>query len=218
MSSLVNNIEISSKCDEYSDKKCGSNFNVECVLKKPIAKDSGMAQEGNRPICTRFQRWGNCSYGERCRYVHTAGGSTYGPLQGGGYDQSYVEEGKSAYRESAAITIVSGGNEVKNKSYSDNVEPKSSVDFRTRMKTRLCNSWERDGSCFFGARCQFAHGRAELQGYGSSNPLVSSSNAGISAPAKKVAPNEVGSSAPAERRFKWNDVRKISQVYGDWIE
>lgn len=162
MSSLVNNIEISSKCDEYSDKKCGSNFNVECVLKKPIAKDSGMAQEGNRPICTRFQRWGNCSYGERCRYVHTAGGSTYGPLQGGGYDQSYVEEGKSAYRESAAITIVSGGNEVKNKSYSDNVEPKSSVDFRTRMKTRLCNSWERDGSCFFGARCQFAHGRAGI--------------------------------------------------------
>ncbi|TMW89830.1 hypothetical protein EJD97_016582 [Solanum chilense] len=177
-----------------------------------------MAQEGNRPICTRFQRWGNCSYGERCRYVHIAGGSTYGPLQGGGYDQSYVEEGKSAYRESAAITIVSGGNEVKKKSYSDNVESKSFVDFRTRMKTRLCNSWERDGSCFFGARCQFAHGRAELQGYGSSNPLVSSSNAGISAPAKKVAPNEVGSSAPAERRFKWNDVRKISQVYGDWIE
>lgn len=57
-----------------------------------------------------------------------------------------------------------------------------------------------------------------LQGYGSSNPLVSSSNAGISAPTKNVAPNEIGSSAPAEHRFKWNDVRKISQVYGDWIE
>lgn len=172
MSRLANILEISSKLDEYSDKKCGSNFNVECLLKKPRGKNSRMAQEGNssnvartlvhQPICLQFHRWGNCGFGEKCRYVHTTGGSTYGSSQGIGYDQRYVEGGIDEYRESAAITIATGGNKVKNRTYSVTVEPKRSVDFRRRMKTRLCTNWERDGSCYYGSRCQFAHGKGGI--------------------------------------------------------
>jgi len=32
-----------------------------------------------------------------------------------------------------------------------------------RYKTELCRSWEESGACRYGAKCQFAHGRAELR-------------------------------------------------------
>ncbi|EFN56478.1 hypothetical protein CHLNCDRAFT_15825, partial [Chlorella variabilis] len=30
-------------------------------------------------------------------------------------------------------------------------------------QTELCRSWEETGSCRYGAKCQFAHGREELR-------------------------------------------------------
>ncbi|XP_055828063.1 zinc finger CCCH domain-containing protein 39-like [Solanum dulcamara] len=56
-----------------------------------------------------------------------------------------------------------------------------------------------------------------------SNPPESQSRADISAPARNVpnrvvASNEIVTIAPADRRFKWNDIQRISRIYGDWIE
>ena len=32
----------------------------------------------------------------------------------------------------------------------------------SNYKTKLCNSWEKDGSCSYGAKCNFAHGKEDL--------------------------------------------------------
>ena len=32
----------------------------------------------------------------------------------------------------------------------------------SNYKTKLCNSWEKDGSCSYGAKCNFAHGEEDL--------------------------------------------------------
>ncbi|CAN4086368.1 unnamed protein product [Withania somnifera] len=242
-----------------------------------------MAQQGNssnvpmsivtRPACIQFHRWGNCSSGERCPYIHIAGGSMYGPLQRievaqgnpgkmaacryfssgnvcpyGNACQFLHEGGRAEYRESAAITIATtAGHEARKRTRSDEMsapkrpvgtpvnmpeprrhvrtpfemlEPEGSVDSRKRLKTRFCTKWERTGTCFYGSFCQFSHGAAELQSVGSSYPQQLGTSASISAPAKFLAPNEEGPSVPSEKRlrFEWDNVYKIAEVYGDWIE
>lgn len=33
----------------------------------------------------------------------------------------------------------------------------------SKYKTRLCKTWERNGTCHYGEHCQFAHGHKELK-------------------------------------------------------
>ncbi|CAN4086370.1 unnamed protein product [Withania somnifera] len=173
--------------------------------------------------CRHFSTATGCPYGNECQFLHV--------------------EGKAEYRESAAITIATtAGHEGRKKTHSEPErpvgsrsdmmepkrpvrthsempEPKRSVDSRNKLKTRLCTKWERTGTCYYGSSCKFAHGNEELQSVGSSNPLQLGISAGISAPANSLAPNEIGSSAPSKKKvFDWDDVHKISRIYGDWIE
>ncbi|MCD7447287.1 hypothetical protein HAX54_027149 [Datura stramonium] len=195
-----------------------------------------------QPVCAQFRRWGSCGYGDKCRYIHTTGPSQgigveqrnlrrvelchfFASGRGCPYGNecNFLHErnqnlvgGKGLYRESSAITIVTSGREVRNKTRSDILESRRPVDLPKKLpKTKLCNFWERTGSCPYGSTCQFAHGKAELQSLGSSNPPESLRSAGISAPAKNVA-----SSAPSEHKFefKWTDVHKIGRIYADWID
>ena len=38
-----------------------------------------------------------------------------------------------------------------------------SKDYKMKVKTELCKSWLKDGTCSFGDNCAFAHGEHELQ-------------------------------------------------------
>ncbi|XP_060206546.1 zinc finger CCCH domain-containing protein 56-like [Lycium barbarum] len=182
-----------------------------------------------QPPCLQFERWGTCAYGDNCRYAHIAG-STYEQRNVGkmvpckffssdkgcpfGNACRFLHQEVEERRESSVIRIVTSGNEVDNK---------RAVDVRSKkyLKTQLCTMWEKNGSCSYGATCQFAHGISELQSLGSSNPQESRSTAGISAPAKNVASNNIGFTPPSEPPrsiYKWADLKKNSQIYGDWIE
>ncbi|XP_009620361.1 zinc finger CCCH domain-containing protein 39-like isoform X2 [Nicotiana tabacum] len=137
---------------------------------------------GPQPPCLQFKRWGSCSYGDECRYAHITG-----PLKGIRVeDQRNLSKVKSCHffgsgkecpygnkchflhernqkpeggvgfcRISSAISIATIGREVRNNTSSD------AVDLRIKLlKTRFCINWERTGTCAYGSKCQFAHGKA----------------------------------------------------------
>ncbi|OIT05074.1 PREDICTED: zinc finger CCCH domain-containing protein 37-like [Nicotiana attenuata] len=219
-----------------SGQKCGFSSNAECQsFKRPRMMNSKMGPEDNRsmnlgpqPPCLQFKRWGSCSYGNECRYAHITGRLNGIRVE----DQRNLSKPKSCHyfdsgkecpygnkchflhernqkleggvgfcRVSSAISIATSGR-----------EHKRTVELRKELlKTKFCVNWERTGSCAYGSKCQFAHGKAELQTLGSSNTLEPLGTSGISAPAKTAA-------SECRFLFKWTNVQKISQIYADWIE
>ncbi|XP_025885922.1 zinc finger CCCH domain-containing protein 39-like [Solanum lycopersicum] len=198
MSTPDNNLEISGKRNEYSG-------NAECEsLKKPIEENSRMAQEGNIPIvptihdrqniCRQFKKWGTCPYGEKCCHLHS------------------TDEGEP--RESSAIILVNDSQDIG--------QPKAPVNC-TKLKTKLCHQWEMKKRCFYGEKCIFAHGEAEMRSLDSSNPPESRSSADISSLSRNVLAtnlesNEKQTIAQAKHRPKLDDLKRNSRIYGDWIE
>ncbi|KAK1899549.1 mRNA decay activator protein ZFP36L1 [Dissostichus eleginoides] len=47
---------------------------------------------------------------------------------------------------------------------SDTISPVSPPHISTRYKTELCRTYEENGTCKYGAKCQFAHGMDEMRG------------------------------------------------------
>merc|ERR1719443_1754235 len=43
------------------------------------------------------------------------------------------------------------------------VNSNAQVSMHSLYKTELCRSWEETGSCRYGGKCQFAHGKSELR-------------------------------------------------------
>ncbi|KAF3669199.1 hypothetical protein T459_10500 [Capsicum annuum] len=162
----------------------------------------GVEQAGNLGkmlVCRYFAGGNGCPFGRECQFFHEGG----------------------ERRESAAITIVTndGGNEGRKRTQSEVKEYRDSAEFlRKKLKTRLCYRWERTGRCCYGSSCQFAHGPAELQGVGPSNPQPLGSSVGVSAPTKKVTSNEFVRPYRKKFPFDWDNVYKTAEVYGDWIE
>lgn len=87
--------------------------------------------------CHYFAKGLDCPYGDQCFYQHKCGGNL-----GGNYSvlNSYGSAGDSIEARSSS----GGRNHDKSMLY---------------YKTKLCEKWERDGSCPYEMNCTYAHGR-----------------------------------------------------------
>ncbi|CAA2965768.1 zinc finger CCCH domain-containing protein 39-like [Olea europaea var. sylvestris] len=194
-------------------------------------------------LCILFQR-GKCYYGDNCHYAHSMSDirnqSFNGPANG--YQRNtmnkwkkcfkfssgkgcpygdkcqFLHERVGEYRESSAISIVNGADQIECKSLNAGQEYKR-LNFR---KMKLCNKWEKFGSCPYGVNCVYAHGQAELQRSGCITELECANASNAKAVAMQSSDSEQKTARElrlqGKRCFtKWN-VEKINRIYADWIE
>ncbi|XP_059638003.1 zinc finger CCCH domain-containing protein 39 [Cornus florida] len=179
-------------------------------------------------ICKKFYNGEECPYGDKCNFLHE--------------NPSKFKTDMGKTQESSAITIGTTGPMMGQSSGSDQpdinmlVSPNSDP-FRINTKqkpaywkTKICSKWEATGHCPFMERCHFAHGESELQVLGSrveaevmnswSVPMKP-----LSAPANDAPPTMTVVSVPTKEEgedkkcsVKWKGHKKISDIYGDWID
>ncbi|XP_011072245.1 zinc finger CCCH domain-containing protein 39-like [Sesamum indicum] len=156
--------------------------------------------------CHWFASGKDCPYGDKCQYLHKC-------------DQK-VRRDVGFYRQSSAVN---GG---KDRSGNDQIECHSfsageDYDKSVFCKTKLCMKWERFGSCPYGVKCTYAHGKAELQELGSLTELENSYTSRLKLP-NSAASCEMGrkiaKKLQGKRCFMDGDIKKISEVYADWME
>ncbi|XP_021298647.1 zinc finger CCCH domain-containing protein 56-like isoform X2 [Herrania umbratica] len=131
--------EVASGC--FKARQCGPKW-------KEFADDS-------KKLCRMFCTGRNCSYGDRCRFLHVI---------------------PDEFRDISMINIVPGAAPVYQNRGSGELDCKGSVGSLnvgnevvpkpTSWKTKLCNNWKMTGGCPYGKACCFAHGEAELQKLG----------------------------------------------------
>lgn len=180
-------------------------------------------------LCMRFQR-GACDYGDRCCFAH---GNE--DLKGFDKRQELIavdenqnprcnDKSKSCRRFMNAEKCQFGDrysfNHIKTERTSVaisilNVDGNGEMQQRKQIpwRTRLCYRWMSTGSCRYGPKCCFAHGKSELQKQGSDDAQDYAEDA----PCELVDKTRKEKADGKLWEFKWKDVEKISRVYADWI-
>ncbi|KAL3824311.1 hypothetical protein ACJIZ3_020340 [Penstemon smallii] len=163
----------------------------EMTPKIPLSRNNPELSTPFRPkVCLLFQS-GRCHYGENCRYFHTL---------------LTNDVRKSGFK----------GHLNENRTKSDQMDSGEYCDDKVMFyKTRLCSKWEKYGTCYYGLKCYYAHGNAELK-----------KPAGSIASKWKVVESESNRTKTAKKKLevegkkecfkKWN-VEKVGRIYGDWI-
>ncbi|XP_031101127.1 zinc finger CCCH domain-containing protein 39-like [Ipomoea triloba] len=152
-------------------------------------------------FCQFFLGGQPCPYGSKCRFLHETSGNL----------------GDSDFRETSAICIATNNDGRRPKRQTN--DPRVRQNQNTNpiwAKTKLCLMWEKMGRCWYGSTCTYAHGNAELRNVDYPNPLDSSRGHD-----QDTASNNTESGTVQHGKqfmFKWTDVKKISQVYADWID
>lgn len=127
-------------------------------------------------LCKRF-KYGNCTYGYKCRFAHGVGDIRRPLLRSQGIlnEEDRLEMTRTFrnrdvnVRENSAIAIDRAGSTMSDLSRlegkrwvnrnldASRLSPKPVI-----FKTKLCNNWERTRNCAYGKDCCFAHGRAGI--------------------------------------------------------
>lgn len=196
-------------CPRYRQRRCYHGEHCHFAHKlieirqsgsKTVAMDERVVSERNAMCrgreCYYFSNGMDCPYGDRCNFHHKC-------------DQ----------------------NRVSDRSVSDRIEWRSWRDGRHNEKsiyhkTKLCVKWEESfGSCPYGDRCTYAHGRGELQELGYYAELANGRasrwmpysqprNAGSCQMRSKTATNlQMEGNVDSK---EW-DIAKMAQIYADWI-
>ncbi|OMO54286.1 Zinc finger, CCCH-type [Corchorus capsularis] len=165
----------------------------------------------SRNLC-RIWNGINCSYGDKCRFLHVNPGKSKGisminPLPGVAplnQDRRSGEFDCKGYVGSLRV-----GDQGNSKLAS--------------WKTKLCNNWKMTGGCPYGNSCCFAHGRAELQNNGSYFALESW--VVPTCALKNVQNDSIKSGNHFKQQLqetkvslKWKRVMKLCDIYADWLE
>lgn len=181
-------------------------------------------------ICRKFYNGEECSYGEKCNFLHESPSKFKNDIS------------IPLPRESSAISIGTMGplTEHRSDTYQAEVNKhlNASLDaFRVNMKptywkTKMCSKWEITGQCPFGDRCHFAHGQSEVQvpgGHIEGEEMMdigSIRTKALPLPVNDVPPRKMEVGGPTKEcgennnkgLSKWKLHRKINCIYGDWPE
>ena len=128
----------SESCLQHKRGHC--NDGADCIFSHDMPEDQYRLMNRAR-LCRFFMNGKNCPYGNRCHFLQQS--------------VKHVKGGSGVAREKAAVTVVNSGPEEGVRKESDRLACKRKA---VLWKTRPCNNWDRNGSCPYGVRCQYAHG------------------------------------------------------------
>ncbi|KAF3450847.1 hypothetical protein FNV43_RR06936 [Rhamnella rubrinervis] len=203
----------------------------------PMASDNFKTQ-----LCQRF-KWGNCTFGDRCRFAHGIG-DIRRPLshcQGTVNRHECVHLNKHSLppvfpnknnREKWAIsndTTCSKGYHISgstrlgvNRSVSRNFEGDRLSPRPVIFKTKLCHKWVRTRNCPYGNNCRYAHGYTEIQklrGYSALElGILQTTNPKTCDAAKSTS--SIGRTGLELQELKCmrNELGRMSRIYADWLQ
>ncbi|XP_071902815.1 zinc finger CCCH domain-containing protein 39-like [Coffea arabica] len=202
----------SESCLQHKRGHC--NYGADCIFSHDMPEDQYRLMNRAR-LCRFFMNGKNCPYGNRCHFLHQS--------------VKHVKGGSGVAREKAAVTVVNSGPEEGVRKESDRLACKRKAVF---WKTGLCNNWDRNGSCPYGVRCQYAHGERELGKPSSFCPLESGKSFIVenlafdredAASTRKAIRTDCTLQEKSKSKsksffVKRDKVKKISGIYADWIE
>lgn len=121
--------------------KCSFAHGIGELRKRLVNVQGPVVNQSN--ICRMFYSRNECTYGDRCRFLHVSPDNSK-------RDMGYCRESSSLR---IGTTGFSGG------------QRSGFASSKLAMKKRICNKWERTGSCPYGKTCCFAHGQAGVCEY-----------------------------------------------------
>lgn len=116
--------------------KCSFAHGIGELRKRLVNVQGPVVNQSN--ICRMFYSRNECTYGDRCRFLHVSPDNIK-------RDMGYCRESSSLR---IGTTGFSGG------------QRSGFASSKLAMKKRICNKWERTGSCPYGKTCCFSHGQA----------------------------------------------------------
>ncbi|XP_051147652.1 zinc finger CCCH domain-containing protein 39-like isoform X2 [Andrographis paniculata] len=161
-------------------------------------------------LCLRFLR-GKCFHGESCRFAHSTAEIRKPELNpvdvkmkecywfSSGLDCPYGQTCQFLHKCDRRITGGNHRNEKDQVECSGSLSGGGNADKTVSGKTKVCSKWERFGSCVYGGKCIFLHGKAGHK------------DLGCSSASKKLLRLK-----PKKIFLNW-DTEKISEVYADWV-
>ncbi|XVF24828.1 hypothetical protein REPUB_Repub13aG0161500 [Reevesia pubescens] len=173
------------------------------------SKCQGFGDDSKR-LCKMFCNGRNCSYGDKCRFLHVIP------------DKIRDISMASIVPSAAVVNQNRGSGELDCKDFVGSLSGAFEGNFKPALwKTKLCNNWKMTGSCPYGKACCFAHGQAELQNLGGHFLLES-----WIVPALKNVHNDrngTGNYFKQQLRepkgsLKGKRIVKLCGIYADWIE
>ncbi|XP_023757638.2 zinc finger CCCH domain-containing protein 39-like [Lactuca sativa] len=151
-------------CHKFLEGNCGNGHNCTFAhgpkdLREPppnwleLVKDKGGRDLNDEQriiyemkICHEFAKTGECSYGEKCNFLHES------PIK----FKDQITERTTGDFVIKIQTMVECGQP--NGSHIIKVSTASSDHNDKFLKNRICSKWETTGLCALGDKCHFAHG------------------------------------------------------------
>ncbi|XWS11828.1 hypothetical protein CRYUN_Cryun37aG0034500 [Craigia yunnanensis] len=181
------------------------------------AKQCGSQCQGfgddSKRLCRMFFNGRNCSYGDRCRFLHVIPDQIR--------DISMTSVVSSA---TALLNQNRGTGELGCKGFVGSLSAGGEGNFKPALwKTKICNNWKMSGSCQYGKACSFAHGPAELQNLGGHFALESWTVPTCAL--KNVHIDRKGTGSYFKQQvqetkgsLKRKQIVKLCDIYADWLE
>ncbi|CAI9298417.1 unnamed protein product [Lactuca saligna] len=164
-------------------------------------------------ICQKFAKTGECSYGEKCIFLHESPAKFKGQITERTSGDSVIK----------IQTMVECGQP--NGSHIIKVTTSSSDPNAKFLKSRICSKWETTKTCPLGDKCHFAHGIKELN-----TPVAptevhgSTATSALRLPVTELPPSNSATAVPLRQgegrgfaKLRLSN-KKINRIYGDWID
>nr|KAJ0190075.1 hypothetical protein LSAT_V11C800412870 [Lactuca sativa] len=217
-------------CHKFLEGNCGNGHNCTFAhgpkdLREPppnwleLVKDKGGRDLNDEQriiyemkICHEFAKTGECSYGEKCNFLHES------PIK----FKDQITERTTGDFVIKIQTMVECGQP--NGSHIIKVSTASSDHNDKFLKNRICSKWETTGLCALGDKCHFAHGIKELNKPVAPMEVHGSTAIGsLRLPVTELPPSNSATAVPLKQgegrgfaKLRLSN-KKINGIYGDWI-
>lgn len=183
-------------------------------------------------ICRNFRFTGRCKYGDKCIFAHVPEDMKDPRLMiENNFGRRFCKYslGMCPYGERCIFPHKQSENNEEKRGHlprENSVISNQSVDVDSRSKRWLYNNRMMVNSCTYDAKCNYAHGQADLR---RSTPILSSESGNAwTAPmnlVKDTLSNEAQETTAYKQKlqtrmclFKWKMNKKTVGIYADWID